>query len=367
MRILMVFSLCLLPLAALAQGAPSGAKEILAESSRRAQELPFTSSYVATLVSEYEGEEVFSLTGSLIFWVEYPRVRVETTGLEDVFLPVQIADLAAGAVYSYAPERGWAKHVLSGGWLSLIDLDKDPLFRRVRFGEVEEGTLGGEAVWILRGEMSPDPLGLMRRFEMSLWMDKASYVVRKAEIYFEFYFPGLDFATTNSMTLELTGYREVPDIPDGRFAVPEEAPEAPDSAGRVFPRPAPDLRGAVTSGEEIALADMRGQAVIVFFWDMDAEIEGLGFNLALMEGLRALGEGKGLAVIGVAEGDPELIGAFLEGFGAGLPTVTDGAAWAEALGVTGPPACVLIDPRGNVYAVTDPLSILPLVIEVLEG
>ena len=367
MRVLLVFSLCLLPLAVLAEGTLPGAEEILAESYRRAQERSFTSSYVATLVSKYEGEEVFSLGGSLIFWVEYPRVRVEATGLEDIFLPVQVADLAEGVVYSYAPGRGWAKHVLSGGWLSLLDLEREPLLRRMEFGKVEEGTIGADAVWILRGEMRPDPLGLMREFEMDLWVDKATYMGRRAEIYFEFYYPGLDFVTTNDMSLELTGYREVSDIPDERFAVPEGVPEAPDGAGRIFPHPAPDLRGVTTSGEEIALADMRGRAVIVFFWDMNAEIEALGINLSLMEGLRLLGEGKGLAVIGVAEGDPEIIGAFLEGFGAGMPTVTDRAAWAEALGAEGSPACVLIDPRGNVYAITEPFSVLPLVIEVLEG
>jgi|Deesub1362B_J571_1020462.scaffolds.fasta_scaffold00169_5 peroxiredoxin len=366
MRIFVIFLLWLLPLGVIAQGSLPSAAEILAEAYRRARETAFTSSYVASLISKYDGEEVFSLGGSIIFWSEYPWLRIETVGLEDVFLPVEIVDLKEKVIYSYVPERGWAKHVVSGGWLSLVDLDLDPLFRRVKFSTVEEGTLEGNAVWVLKGYIPPDTFGLMRQFETTLWIDRVSYVGRKTEIYFEFYFPGLDFTTTNELVMELTSYEEVDDVPDERFAVPDEVPEAPDTAGRIFPYPAPELRAVATSGEEISLADFREQVVVVFFWDMEAEIADFGVNLALMEGLRSRGEGKGLVVIGVVEGDPEIVGAFLEGFEAGMPTITDRASWAEALGVEEATFCVLVDSEGNVYAKTDPFSVLPLVLELVE-
>lgn len=331
------------------------------------RETVYTASYVLSAVFTHEGEEVFSTGGSLILWMEYPRARVEATGLEEIMYPVAVADFEKRVLFSYTPERGWAKHVLAGDWLAIVDPLRNPFLRRVRYTGLEEGSLDGAAVWIVRGTAPADPLGILPQAELVYWIDKESFVDRKIQIFFETYIPGLDITLANEYVSELTSFTEVPGIPDEKFAVPPDAPPTPDLNGRVFPRPAPDLRGVTVTGEGISLRGLRGNVVVLFFWDLGAEIEEhVGLNLLLMEGIRQRGEGKGVAVIGVTEGDPEIVAAFLEGFEAAIPTVVDRGRWAEALGVTEETWCVVIDPEGNVYAETDPFSVPAILLELLE-
>ncbi|MGY4707653.1 peroxiredoxin family protein [Candidatus Bipolaricaulota sp. J31] len=340
-------------------------EEIMETHLRMMRETVYVASYVVTMVTEFAGEEGPSLEGSFIIWCEYPRFRLEGTGLEGLFYPVEIIDLGAKVSYSWDPERGWAKHVLATDWLWILDPGAHPLMRRMRYTSVEEGVLGDTGVWIVRGELPPDSLGLIPRFEAEVWVDKGSYLDRRTRLYFELYFPGLEVISTSTAIVELTGYKDLRDIPDARFAVPDDAPPAPDSMGRVFPYPAPDLRGVTAAGEEITLADFRGRVVVLFFWDLGARPEEIGVNLALMEGLRMQGEEHGVSVVGIVEGDPGLIGSFLEEFGVAMPTITEYGEWAGPLGVEEPFTCVLIDPEGMVYAVTDPFSSLSLVLELL--
>ena len=326
----------------------------------------FIASYVLTLSSTYEGEEVLSLGGSLVFWVKYPWVRVETVGFEGVFYPVSVMDFEKGVLYSHSPERGWAKHVLSGSWLALVDPRRDPFLRRIRYSGIEEGTLGGEDVWIVRGEAKSDPLGIIPRAEVTLWIDKDTYIDHKELVLYDLYIPGFDVLLNTRHLFELTSFREVDDIPADKFSVPQDAPAMPDLEGRVFPYPAPDLRGITVKGEEISLSGLSGDVAVVFFWRMGTEIEKhLGLNLLLMEGIRERGEGKGVHVIGVTDGDPEIVAAFLEGFEAEMPTLTAWDEWAEALGVKSETACVIIDREGMVYAITDPSNVPSLLWELI--
>jgi peroxiredoxin len=347
-----------------AQPTPEGVMEL---HFRMYRETVYTASYVLNATSMYEDEEVFSMGGSIILWMEYPRARVEATGLEEVMYPAMVADLGERILYTHDPAEGWTKHVLAGEWLAMIDPRYDPLFRRIEFTSLEEDSLDGAAVWVVQGTLAPDPLGIMPRAELSIWIDKETYADRKLKVLFETYIPGLDITLVNEYETELISFTAVEDIPDEKFAVPADVPATPDLNGRVFPYPAPDLRGRTVDGQEISLRDLSGNVVIVFFWDMDTEIEeNLGLNLLLMEGIRQRGEDKGVTVIGVTEGHPEIVAAFLEGFEAGIPTVVDRERWAEALGVTEETWCVVIDRDGNVYATADPFTAVVLLLELLE-
>jgi len=367
MRLAAVVLSFLIPLGAWAQGGLPSPETVMEGYFALYRNEVFTASYVLTSTSTHEGEELFSLAGSLIVWMKYPWARVETSGLEDMLYPVVVADFERKVLYSHVPEEGWAKHVLSGNWLALLDPRYDPLLRRIRYTELTEDTLEGKAVWVVRGTLPPDPLGILPRAEVTFWIDKESYIDRKAKILFDIYVPGLDVLFTTEQLSELTSFKKVADIPADKFTVPPDAPAVPDLNGRVFPYPAPDLAGITVTGEELSLSEFSGEVVIVFFWDLGAEIEeNIGLNLLLMEGIRERGEGKGVKVIGVTSGDPEIVAAFLEGFEAKMPTLVARDEWAEALGVTEETWCVVIDREGNVYAKADPFTVPALLLELLE-
>lgn len=367
MRFIFVLFLCSLPAGLLVQAEGVSPEEVMERHFRMARETVYTASYVLSGTATFQGEEIFSVGGSLILWMEYPRARLEATGLEDIMFPVNVVDFEGRILYSFVPQRGWAKHVLSGEWLSMVDPRYDPLLRRTRYTGIEETSLGGTAVWVVRGTIAPDPLGLLPRAEVTFWIDKETYIDRKVLFSFDLHLPGLDLTTSNRFLSELTSFREVADIPDERFAVPEGVLPAPDADGRVFPYPAPDLRATTVTGEEISLGGLSGNVVVVFFWDIGAEIEeNLVLNLLLMEGIRRRGEGKGVAVIGVVDGDPEGVADLLEGFEVGMPTVVARKEWAAALGVTEETQCVVIDQEGNVYAKTDPFTVPSILLELLD-
>ncbi len=367
MRLAVVVLSFLIPLGAWAQGGFPSPETVMEGYFDLYRNKVFTASYVLTSTSTYGKEELFSLAGSLILWMEYPRARVEASGLEEVMYPILVADFERNALYSCVPEAGWRKHVLSGNWLALVDPRYDPLLSRIRYTELEEDILEGEAVWVVRGTITPDPLGILPRAEVTFWIDKETYIDRKVKILFDTYMPGLDILFTTEQLSELTSFKEAVDIPDDRFSVPPDVPAAPDLNGRVFPYPAPDLAGTTVTGEELSLSKLLGNVVIVFFWDLGAEIdEHMGLNLLLMEGIRERGEGKGVRVVGVTDGDPEIVAAFLEGFGAEMPTLTARDEWAEALGVTEETWCVVIDREGNVYAKADPFTVPALLLELVE-
>ncbi len=367
MRLIAFLLVCLVPLGAWAQGEPPSPETVMEGYFALYRNKVFTASYMLTSTSTHEGEELFSLSGSLVLWMKYPWARVETSGFEDVMYPVLVADFAGKALYSHVPEVGWVKHVLSGNWLALLDPRYDPLLKRIRYIELKEDTLDGKDVWVVRGTIAPDLLGILPRAEVTFWIDKETFIDRKVKISYDIYIPGLDVLLTTEQISELTSFAEVADIPADRFSVPTDAPAAPDLNGRVFPYPAPDLRGTTVTGGELSLSEFLGDVVIIFFWDLGAEIEeNIGLNLLLMEGIRERGEGKGVKVIGVTDGDPEIVAAFLEGFGAAMPALTARDEWAEALGVTEETWCVIIDPEGNVYAKTDPFVVPVLLLELLE-
>jgi cytochrome c biogenesis protein CcmG/thiol:disulfide interchange protein DsbE len=118
---------------------------------------------------------------------------------------------------------------------------------------------------------------------------------------------------------------------------------APERIGQ----PAPPLALTTFDGAPVALAELRGQGVVVNFWASWCEpcrVEAELFATA------AQAEQGQIAFVGVNMLDNEQPArAFLAEFGVNYPNGLDvDRRWARAFGVTGVPATFFIDPEGVV-------------------
>jgi thiol-disulfide isomerase/thioredoxin len=110
---------------------------------------------------------------------------------------------------------------------------------------------------------------------------------------------------------------------------------------------APDFTLRDLEGKEVRLSELRGKAVLLDFWaTWCAPCRAV---MPVVELLHREFKDKGLAVFGVDDEDPQVVGKFLQKFGYTLPTLLDpDKQVASKFEVGGIPTTILIDKQGKI-------------------
>lgn len=346
------------------------ATRVVESSFAKYKDLTYVVALDASFRSVLGEEDLLNAGGSIHLFYEPFRLRVEYIDMEELGFPaVEIADIERGAAYSFIPGQGWVRHVLSADYLLMVDPNAHPLYSKAVYTSLKGLEVEGKEAWEIVGAIPDDPLGILSECVLVYWIEKATHLPLKGAFSFTFNLPGLDLSFANEVGVLTRSYEAKEDIPDELFTVPEGIPDVPDDMGRVFPRPAPELRGESLSGEEIAAFSPGDVSVILFFDPYEEIFENYGLSLSLMEGTSQRGGGLGVRVIGVATGgDREMISSLLGELGLTLPVIMDEQGeWIEGFGIRGfeLPICVLIDREGMVRAISDPFSALWVLLELL--
>jgi len=119
-------------------------------------------------------------------------------------------------------------------------------------------------------------------------------------------------------------------------------------ASSAEPRPAPDFQLPARGGEEVRLADLKGQVVMINFWA--TWCGPCRQEMPLLEQIQAKYAPLGFTLLGVnVEPDSAAATAWLKGVPVSFPILFDTRnAVAESFGVQGMPSSVFVDRAGRV-------------------
>lgn len=125
---------------------------------------------------------------------------------------------------------------------------------------------------------------------------------------------------------------------------------AEDRPALVAGQAAPSLQLQMFDGNQIDLAALRGQGIVVNFWA--SWCEPCRVEAELFEAAWLAEEDNGITFIGVNRQDtPAAALAFLDEFGVSYPNGADDGTWGRAFGVIGLPTTFFIDAQGQIQAV----------------
>lgn len=342
-------------------------------------EIEGTITYAAEAGTEPPRVESFTFKDTIrqTMWYAHPWVRV------DYAVQERSGSIAKDEVTRLQPDR--ALYDLAGGRLfhrfadgtwewSPLDLFHQPgediaglfgLVPNYTYTARAEGELDGRPVWVVQAEGEEETT--MFRFVVEVkasatfWIDpKTLRVLRSTQsavstsrgsLPEEAGLETITFTFTNTTTTVWEEFLPGVVFPAELFAIPEGAPLR-GAMGAVEPYPAPDFRAQDLAGNELALSDLSGKVVVLYFWD--GELDAVYDDLM---SLRALSDmaGPEVAIVAVAVGEDdrpfpaELITEGLRKLRATFPVIPDPERRIAALyEVETLPAMFILDREGLV-------------------
>ncbi len=133
--------------------------------------------------------------------------------------------------------------------------------------------------------------------------------------------------------------------------LPRFAPRASHGVGGVAPDFALPVIANGDPGARMALADLKGEAVLIDFWA--SWCGPCTLQAPIVDRIGKKYEGKGLRVVGINVDDTEEVArAHTRKLGVSYPILLDEGSAQKAYGVSRLPSLVVVDRQGNVSAFT---------------
>ena len=304
--------------------------------------------------NEVEEETTLVSVSRMELWFDYPRMRMDLTTETDMtekeadafqFAFTVVSGLQTGFSYMYHDGQ-WSKTEtppagaeMDSGFGFFLTTDM------YLYTALHEEVLAGQAVWVVEGEgLYDNPIS-----EATWWIDQQTYFIVQMAIVQDLTLG--DITTSVSTIIQWKEFTPHIAIPDEKFAVPEDVPLC--EPFMPFDRPtdpfqAPEFRAVDTTGEEIALVDLRGKVVLLNFWA--SWCRPCIAKLPLIQQLYEQYAADGLVIIGInLDRSERTMERILEDFNITFRQIFEQAEEiADLYDVVGIPAMFLIDRQGVV-------------------
>lgn len=208
------------------------------------------------------------------------------------------------------------------------------------------------ACWVVEILKAPDPYAPSRAPAASpetLWIDKSSYLVRRAAFHTTNLAKGTQPAIEMDWDVAFTSYtlNEAPP----QWIVNEKEGfdrQMAELSAKWVGASAPGFALQDVDGHQVTLAGLRDKVVLLDFWD--TWCGPCRKELPVLTSLEKAWAPKGLLVVRITDEPREDIQAFLKKTQQDFPTLVNGAGVFKAFGVTGIPTLVLIDRSGKIVS-----------------